>query len=224
MTSQDLAQEGSALVLTAQELTVVDDAGFTRAGETLKTVKLYLKAAEQVLKNLKTVTLYLKEAEQVLKNRMATYEQEQARLRHEAEEWARREQERLEAEEQIRVAAENARLVREDEDRRLAEAAEAEKNGDSLRAAEILNAPAEIPAVVPRSVFIPPPPMAKPAVAGVSFRDDFDVEVVNSALVPKEYTTPDLVKIRRVVKAMQGKVTIPGVRIITKRVVAARAQ
>jgi hypothetical protein len=44
--------------------------------------------------------------------------------------------------------------------------------------------------------------------------------VVNEASVPREYLKVDDVKIRRVVKAMKGKIHITGIRIIPKRIVA----
>ncbi|MGH7311366.1 MAG: hypothetical protein ACREK6_22000 [Candidatus Rokuibacteriota bacterium] len=225
-------------MLTAQELAVVDDDTFTRAGETLKTIKLYLKRVEEVfgpivttahtawktaLEQRKGVEQYAVTAERTIKDRMAAYEQAQERLRREAAEAALREQERLEAEERARVAAETARLQRVEEDRRIAEAAAAEQAGDGARAAALLEAPVVVPAVAPRPVFVPPPPMPKPEVAGISFRDDWDFEVLNEALIPREYMAVDAVKIRRVVKAMRGSTNIPGIRVIPKRIVAARS-
>lgn len=236
--TQDLAQEGTALVQTASVIQVVDEVSFGRAGEMLKTVKLYLRRVAEVfdpiveaahrahktaVEQRKGVEQYAVTAERMLKERMSVYEQEQARLRRAAEEAARREQERLEAEERARVAVEEARLRAEAEDKRLAEAVAAEQAGDAVRARALVEEPIVVAPVAPRPVFVPPTPMARPKVEGVSFRDVWDFEIDNAALIPQEYLTPDLVRIRGVVQAMKSAANIPGVKVIPKRIAAVRA-
>lgn len=236
--TQDLTQEGTALVQTVTAIQVVDDASFGRAGETLKMVKLYLRRVAEVfdpivtsahtawktaLEQRKGVEQYAVTAERTLKERMGTYEQEQARVRRQAEEAARREQARLEAEERARVAAEEARLRAQAEEVRLAEAIVAEQAGDTVRAWALVEAPIVVAPVVPRAISVAPPPVARPKVEGVSFRDDWDFEIENAALIPREYLTPDLVRIRGVVKAMKASTNIPGVKVIPKQIASVRA-
>lgn len=236
--TQELAQEGTALVQTITALHVVDDASFGRAGEMLKTVKLYLRRVAEVfdpivttahtawktaLEQRKGVEQYAVTAERTLKERMSVYEQDQARLRRLAEEAASREQARLEAEERARVVAEEARLRAQAEEVRLAEAIVAEQAGDTIRAQALVEAPIVVAPVLPRAIFVAPPLVAQPKVEGVSFRDDWDFEIVTAALIPREYLTPDLVRIRGVVKAMKAATNIPGVKVIQKRIAAVRA-
>mgnify|MGYP001564367470 CR=1 FL=1 len=236
--SQELAQEGTALVQQVTTLQVIDEASFGRAGEMLKTVKVYLRRVAEVfdpivtsahtawktaLEQRKGVEQYAVAAERTLKERMGAYEQDQARLRRQAEEAARREQERLEVEERARVAAEEVRLRAQAEEVRLAEAIVAEQAGDTVRAQALVEAPIVVAPVAPRPIFVAPPPMAQAKVEGVSFRDDWDFEIENAALIPREYLTPDLVRIRGVVKAMKAATNIPGIKVIPKRIASVRA-
>jgi hypothetical protein len=154
---------------------------------------------------------------------MAAYEAEQARIRRAAELAVQRERERLEAEERARVAVEERRLRQEEEDRRLAEASAAEAIGDTVRAEAIVSAPIVTAPVVPRPVFVAPPPVQVTKAEGVSFREEWDFEVTNAAVIPREYLSVDEVKIRRVVKAMKGQTNIPGVRAFSKPTAAMRA-
>lgn len=162
------------------------------------------------------------EADKAYSRAQGAYDQEQARLRREAEEATRRERERLEAVERARVAAEEARLRKEEDDRRLAEAAEAEAAGDTEAAERILAAPVETPVVAPRPIFVPPPAVQAPKAAGVSFRDNWDFEIVDAALIPREYLVPDETKLRGVVRALKHQTRIPGVRAVNERIAVQR--
>lgn len=235
--SDELAIEGQNLVGQVTALAVVDDPTFQRAGVMLKTVKLYLRRVAEVFDPIvetaflahktavaqrKSVEQYALTAERTLKDRMGTYEQEQAAIRREAERIAEVERQRLEAEERTRVAVEEARLQAEAEERRLAEAVAAEQAGDRVRAQALIEAPVVVAPVAPRPVFVAPPPVARPAVEGVSFRDDWDFEVQDAARIPREYLMVNEVQIRKVVKAMKGQTAIPGIRAFARRVTAAR--
>jgi hypothetical protein len=247
MSQDQLANEGEALVGTVQDLVVIDAESFGRAGEMLRTVKAYLRRVAEVfdpivetayrahrtaVEQRKGVEQYALTAERVLKDRMATYEQAEARKRREAEEAARREQERLEAEERARVAAEQRRLEEEAEEQRLAEALAAEQAGDTARAQALIEAPVDVPTVTPRPVFVAPPPAPAPAVAGVSFRDQWSAEVVSlidlvravaAGRAPITYVKADEVALNQMARALKGAMNVPGVRVTSRRVTAARA-
>jgi hypothetical protein len=117
--------------------------------------------------------------------------------------------------EQKRIAAEAEAaalaLQRKEEDRlnRLAEAAN--QRGDGAKAEAFL-AKAETLANTPVVVT----PVAPPSVAGMSKRIDWKFEVVDPALVPREYCSVDEVRIGGVVRATKGQVPIPGVRIYSE--------
>lgn len=144
----------------------------------------------------------LTEAEGVIKRAMVTWEAEQERIRQ-------AEQRRL---------AEEARQA--EETRRLAEAAalerEAMATGDAALLAEAEDIIAE-PVMAP-VVILPP---ATPKVAGISYREQWDYEVTNDALIPREFLVRDDKKIAGVVRAMKGATKIPGIRAFSRKVVAA---
>lgn len=236
--SQALTQEATSLTTTANAILITDAPSFERAAEALKTIKAYLKRVGEVFDPIvdsayqthKTAVVqrakfrdHAMKAEATIKLRMSEFEREQDRLRREAEEVQRRERERLEAEARAQQEAELDRLRKVEEDRRLEEAAAAEARGDTAAAAKIIEEPVLVAAPPPMPVFVPPVTVQRaPTVAGVSFRDVWDFEITNEALVPREYLQIDEVKLRRVVQALKGATRIPGVKAISKRVVSAR--
>lgn len=52
-----------------------------------------------------------------------------------------------------------------------------------------------------------------------TFIKDYDIEIIDGALVPNEYKVIDTSLIKRVVKDTKGKIVIPGVKIIEKKIV-----
>ena len=174
------------------------------------------------------------EADKAYSRAMGAYEQEQARLRHQAEELARRERERLEAEERARVAAEQVRLRKEEEDRRLAEASVAEARGDTETAERIIAAPIETPTVAPRPVFVPVAPVApKPAAEGLSFRDNWTAEVTDLALLVKAIArgeaaitlvVANTTALNGLARSLKGALVLPGVRAVNERIAAQRTR
>lgn len=239
--TQDVAtleHEAQALTTQATALAVTDAASFERASEFLKGIATYIKRVGDVLDPIVDAAHQAhkvavrqrdallgpaKSAKLVLGGRMATWEQEQARLRREAAEAAQRERERLEREARERAEAQQRRLQAEAEERRLEEAARLEAAGDTAGAERLVSEPVAAPVVTPAPIFAPRPMVAAPPkVEGVSFRTDWDFEIVDPALIPREYMVPDEKKIRGVVRAMRGAARIPGVRAFEKRVTSVR--
>jgi len=235
-----LEQQGGTLAKTIDALQVTTPETFGEAGALLRDVAAYIKRVGEITEPVVTAahkahqaavlqrTNLLRPAEnakRILGTRMAAYEQEVARQHREAEAARERERVALEAAERERVAAEQRRLQAEADDRQIAAAAAAEAAGDAQLAERIVSERPLVTLPPPRPVFVPPvaAPLA-PAVAGVSFRDDWDFEVTNLAAIPREYMMPDEVKIRRVVKAMRGACSIPGIKAIPKRVTAVRGR
>ena len=233
----ELNSIGQSLADQARSLVIRDADSFALAGTVLRGIKEYLARVGEVLdpivqaafrahkeavtqkKRLEAPAL---EAEAIVKRSLATYEQEQVRLAREAAEAQRRERERLEAEARAAVDAEAARLTREAEDRRLADAISADERGDTALATKLLEAPIPVVATPASVVFVPPAPVqAPPKADGVSFRDEWDFEITDAALLPREYLVPDEKKIRGVVKSLRDATAIPGVRAFSRRVVAA---
>ncbi|MGH9644779.1 MAG: hypothetical protein ACRD3Q_20440 [Terriglobales bacterium] len=111
------------------------------------------------------------------------------------------EQERLRREEQRR-ADEEARRQQE----RLNERAARAQASGKVEKAEQLQQQAS-------TVVAPVIQRAPPKVAGISETVVWQFEVTNEALVPREYLSVDLPKIRKVVQALTGQASIAGVRI-----------
>jgi hypothetical protein len=241
--SQDVAtleQKAQSLATQANALTVTDASSFQRASEFLKAIATYMQEVGEVLdpivdgayqahkiavRQRDALLGPAKSAKLVLGDRMAAWEQEQARLRREAELRAQREREQAEREARERAAAETRRLQQEAETRRLEEAAQLEARGDTAGAERLISEPVAPPVVVaPAPVFAPQPMVAAaPKVEGVSFRTDWDFEIVDESLIPSMYKAPDEKKIRGVVKAMKGATNIPGIRVFEKRITSVRS-
>lgn len=188
----------------------------------------------------------LAKAEAGIKRAMVTYQDEQERLRREeqrkAEEAARRERERLaeqarEAERKAREKAEAERRAAE-EARKAAEKAAAEGRAEEARKAAAAAAAAEaraaateakaaerVEAIETRAAAVVAPIISRepPKVAGVATREVWKFQVENPALVPREYCVVDEAKIRKVVAALKGDTTIPGVRVYAEKSIAAGA-
>lgn len=104
--------------------------------------------------------------------------------------------------------------------RRLAEAAALEREATATGDVALL---AEAEALLVEPVTVAPVPVEPPTpkVEGVSYREVWEFEIVNEALIPREYLVPDLKRIGGVIRAMKGSAQIPGVRAYSRRVVAA---
>lgn len=131
------------------------------------------------------------EARKVIKSKMGAWQTEQESKR-------KAEEARLQAEAQKRA-----------EDEALAAAAEAQKNGDKAEAEAIIAAPIVAPIVVL-------PSFAPKSKTTIQTRWDF--RIVNAALIPREYLSPDTVKIGGVIRATKGSISIPGVEAFEKKV------
>ena len=157
-------------------------------------------------------------------------EEERQRLVEEALRRAKAAEERAERERQ-RLEQENERLIHEATKKANDEAAlkhideererlrlQAEKNRkiaeeettlaiDEAAKAEAAMAPAPI---VPEA----------PKTAGLAMRDNWCFEVVDPAAVPREYLIINEVAIGKIVRALRGKIEIPGVRVFNRPIMA----
>lgn len=170
--------------------------------------------------------------ERTIKGALTRYADEQERIRREeqrrAEEAARKERERLEA--QAREAERKAREKAAAERRAAEEAAAAGRAEEAARlaakAAQIEAKAAEkVDAIDQRAAAVVAPIIQReaPKVAGVATREVWKFQIENPALVPREYCVVDEAKIRKVVAALKGDTTIPGVRVWCEKSIAAGA-
>lgn len=146
-----------------------------------------------------------------------------------AAERKRIEEERKKAEEHQRAMAEQLRKEAEEKARIAAEAmaaAEAECKTEDLEAAEALEQEAQAVAAAANSVenmaAMPATPEHK--LEGVSSRENWDFEIIDENLIPREYLIPDLKKIRGVVKALKSGAKISGVKVFSTSTIVARSK
>lgn len=170
--------------------------------------------------------------EKTIKAALTRFADEQERLRREeqrrAEEAARRERERLEA--QAREAERKAREKAEQERKAAEEAAAAGRAEEAAKlqaraAATEAKAAEKVEAIETRAAAVVAPIIQReaPKVAGVATREVWRFEIIDPTLVPREYLAVDEQRIRKVVAALKGDTTIPGVRVYAEKSIAAGA-
>lgn len=209
---RELTEETAAILSQAEGFKISTNVSYRLAADELKRIKGAAKKLDEVRKAItapmdaakKAVMDFfrgpseqLTQAEGKLKAAMVTYQ---------------RELERKEAEER-RAAEEAARAERE---RLEVAAARAADRGEFDRAASIETRAATVETV-------PVIRREAPKVTGVSFREAWKFEITDPLAIPREYLSIDESKIRRVVQAMKGDTSIPGVRAYPEKILSAGA-
>lgn len=208
--THEIEQQSHAIVTQATAIAITCNDDLETAATFLRSVKTMQKRVEDtfdgpikaahaahkaMLDAKKQFSEPLERAERAVKVKISTYQTEQERLRRE---------------EELRLQAEARRV---EEERRLAQAVELEAAGQSVAAAAVLEAPAPIAVpVVPRQV---------PKIAGVSSRKLWKYRIVNPALIPREWMTPNDKAIADYARRMQASASIPGVEFYPDDVVSA---
>ena len=208
-------QEGGkvqAILQRAEAAIVKTDEEYVGAGQDRKWTNTYIKnldtmeksATRPMLDSLETVRSWFrpykilaKRAKDILDVKITEFETEREKARL-AEEAILREQARVKEQKLL----EQAKAL-EDKGKNVQAAA---KREDALRL--------PIPAVMPTI----------PKIEGMHHREEWDIEVVDRKLVPYEYWLIDEARIRKVVKAMDGDIDIPGVRNFKKRIQVSRTR
>jgi hypothetical protein len=117
--------------------------------------------------------------------------------------WSRQ-QEEIRRRKEAELAAE---LKKKQEDEALAQAEELERQGSPELAETVLQQQVEAPAPVVAL------PTETPRIAGFAKRTIWRFRIVNPELVPREYLSPDELKIGGVVRSLKGATKIPGVQV-----------
>lgn len=221
-----LRTETSAIVTSAQSIVVSDDASYSAAGEFLRKVATLKKKVMEVIGPVVTkaheahkAAVKMRDellappatAEDLVKRKMATWENEQQRLRE-------AEQRRLQA-----IADKEA------EDRRLAEALEAEERAKALaaqnRPEEAAQAEQQVQELLEAPISAPPIqlPPATPKVQGVSMRETWSAQVdsmmdlvraIAAGKASIEFVAPNLPALNAQARSLKETFNIPGVRAI----------
>lgn len=229
----------------SKALVIRTDAEYATAANQLKTIKGALAEIEDARtritkplnESLKETNAQAKSAaapfqaqEQVIKAAMISWSNEQDRLREieqrKANEAAEKERRRLQA-----IADEAARKAREQADEKRRQAEQAAAAGRAEEAAKLAAQASRIDAKAEEKVehfemraaqvVAPVAQQAAPKVGGISIPMVWVHEIVDAALIPREYLDVNETRIRKVVQAMQGNTNIPGVRVRQIKRVAA---
>lgn len=204
-----LATETSAAVHRANDIVVDSSDSLLDAGKFLRVLKTIrgrindtfdgpIKSAHTAHKDMLAAKKEhdgpLSDAEGIVKRKVATYQNEQERIR-------RQEEERL------RAAAR-----KQEEERRLKEAAELEAQGDDEAAEAVIEAPIPTPPVhVPKTT---------PKVSGVTTRKVWKFRIVNAELIPRAYMTPNVQVLGAIARNSQDRVSVAGVEFYSESSVA----
>jgi len=69
-------------------------------------------------------------------------------------------------------------------------------------------------------------PLVTPAInqpKGISYKDNWSVEIVNVASIPREYLMPNMILLNSFAKQHKGTQAIPGVRFVCEQIISARS-
>ena len=216
----EIENEVSPVVAAAQNLMVTDTTSYTQAMELGKACSARIKLVEEKLGPAKKKTYgAYQEIMRLMKSFIDPLETAKKLLSGRAYAWQKAEEDRKrkEADEARRLADEEAAAKRKvEEEARLAAAERLSNAGMEEQADEML----ETPIVVEVEEVAAPAPSVK--VQGASIRENWVGEVVDEYLIPREYMTPDLVKLNRVTKMLKGETRIPGWKVRDKGTVAFR--
>lgn len=153
-------------------------------------IDLAFKAHRALTQRRSDAVARFAEPERIAVEKLKAWNEEQTRLRREAEQIAERERQRLM------------------EEQRLADAIEAEKAGDAERAERIVEG--RTPQPVPHVPVAVAPPQK---VAGVSFVKGWGYRIVDAKKLLREYLMPDERRIAGVIKSLGDAAVIPGVEV-----------
>jgi hypothetical protein len=117
--------------------------------------------------------------------------------------------ERKKKEDAERARAEAESKVRAEAEKAVAKAKAAEAKGDTAKADQIMDkALAKVDGIRNAAPIVPDAPDT-----GLSLRREWKFVVTDASLLPAEYLMPDEKKIGRIVRASEGKLAIPGVKV-----------
>jgi hypothetical protein len=186
----------------AKAITVIDNESMTFADEMIKNIRLVRKEIEAVFSPI------IKKAWEAHKEAKNQQSKAEAPLIA-AEEWLRPQVKKyLSDQETIRLLEENRLRLeaqKAEEERRIAEAAQAEAEGRQEDAEAILDTPAPI--------VMPTVEKTVPKADMRLYRKVWKFRVINPDIIPKEYLTPDLIKIGGIVRALKGQCKISGIEV-----------
>lgn len=205
-----------ALISTANGVKISNQLDFDKAFELTKEIKSRGKKLDELRKSLtkpldetkkRIMDLFrdpidsLSKAETIVKGAMVEYTDEQERIR-------------LEQERKLREQAE--REAEKQRQKLLDRAEKAEEKGKEEKAEELREQAEE---VAPVDITLASTTQAP---QGASFRMQYTAEVVDFTALPDTYKIPDIKALNAIVQAKKGEISIPGVKIVSKKIMSVR--
>lgn len=207
--TKEVDSKALAAVKQAHSIVVQDAAGYEAASTFLiglkelqktiaETFDPVIKAAHEAHKAALAAKAKhskpVEEAERIVKAKLVDYqEREAARQREE--------------EARLREAA-----LREEQEQLARQVEFLIETGRPEEALALMDAPIEAPPVIV--------PEATPQVKGIVTREVWKFRIKDERLIPREYMIPDMAKIGKVVRATEGKISIPGVEVYKEKEIA----
>uniref|UniRef100_A0A6M3Y097 Uncharacterized protein n=1 Tax=viral metagenome TaxID=1070528 RepID=A0A6M3Y097_9ZZZZ len=214
---QNVEKESTELVIKVQGLVITSQTEYESTATFLQLIKgqqkkvgeifdpIIVKAHQAHKEAITQRDKYLnplKDAEKKIKLLMVGYTDEQERL-------ARIEQLRLQ-----KIADAEAEKERKKLEARIerAEASGKEDKAEELTLQKEMIQPISVPVIAPN--------IENPK--GISYRDDYSVEIIDFKLLPDTYKLPNMSALDKIAQATKGAVQIPGVKINVKKILSSR--
>lgn len=220
----NVSRNTDLLVSSASEIQVIDPATQAQASEFLLAVARMRREIAETFKPMKDAAFRahrvicdqersldapLQQVDAKIRTAIGAYVSEQRRLALKADQEAR-------DAEMARARLESERIAQE---QAIEDAIVLEAQGATKAAEAVLANPAPAPLL-----YVAPAPVV-PLVAqvkGVSIREDWDFNIINAELVPREFLLVNEQALRALGKSTKGKARVPGVEFFEKPVVSTR--
>lgn len=214
--ANEISVQANDLTKQVNALTIKNQESYEGAAELLRTVKALSKKLEDTRKSITSpldvakkavMDLFrapsdvLETAEKKIKASMISYANEQERIRQEQEAKLRRD------------ADEKARKERE---RLGARAEKAEASGKEDKAEELREQAAQVQAVAP----VLASTVDKPQ--GISMKKNWKARIIDEKLIPRQFLCVDEKKLDQIAKATKGSMEVAGVEFYSEDVLASR--
>lgn len=205
---EEIKKDGAALVAKARALVISDEPTLLLADEVAAECDRREKVARAKLEKSRATSYAAYQAVlELIHEACDPYLEAKKLLNPKIYKFRKEEKEKREAE----AAAERERERKRVEDERLKQAQTLSDKGRPDLADKVIAAPITVAAPAPQPVL---------AAQGTTDKENWKFRVVDDSKVPREFMTPDLVKIGKVVKAMKGSTRIAGVEVFDEGTIA----
>jgi len=215
-------KEAMSLVTQANAIVISDNASYKTAMDMLPKIKVARKVVKNVFGSVADQAYKAwKAAKDVYNKFEAPLVEAETRLKNDGGKWQYEQQQK--ADEERRVL--EARKEEREEERQKKLAKELAKSGQKELAKAVLEQPIVVAPIEVKS--------EPPKVEGVSFRENWKAEVIDLKALAKYVLSnpsminlllPNMPALNSMAKGMKANMSIPGVKVVSERVVSSRTQ